>query len=91
MNNVVIDNGSDTIKAGYVSESNTRPDIVFPTLIRRPTKNAELEHLYCENDENNLPEIFDGVRPIQRRQILDWDGMEKVCGLFYNNAMLRVV
>ena len=84
MNNVVIDNGSDTIKAGYVSESNTRPDIVFPTLIRRPTKNAELEHLYYENDENNH-------RPIQRRQILDWDGMEKVCGLFYNNAMLRVV
>ena len=94
---VIIDNGTNTIKAGFSDDD--MPRVVIPTVLGRPTSNtgAPPEE---EEDKNEQIDIFVGeealnkggilqlCRPITKGEITDYKTMELIWKhIFYNELL----
>ena len=97
---VIIDNGTNTIKAGFSDDD--MPRVVIPTVLGRPTSNNPVneEEKEEENDNNLQLDIFVGEealnkggtlqlsRPIVKGEITDYDTMELIWKhIFYNELL----
>merc|ERR1712228_174280 len=80
---IVIDNGSETLKIGYSSQSTNshRPTKKFHSIIGRP-RNQQNNHsthnqdLYIADDAYNKSSILSISNVIQRGKVSDWNSME---------------
>ena len=78
---VVLDNGSDTIKAGFAKED--APHTVFTSVVGRP-EHAKFQELadrddpLVGNDALDLRSNLDLTYPIENSIITNWDDMEEV-------------
>ena len=77
---ITIDNGSDTIKAGFANHYN--PHAIFPCIVGRPKHvmaGIDMKDYYV-GDEAQLKRGILNVRyPIEHGVVCNWDDMEKVC------------
>ena len=77
---IVIDNGSDTCKAGFASDD--APRAVFPSIVGRPRHQGvmglKLKDFYVGDEAQNKRGILGLKRPIEQRIITNWDDMQKV-------------
>ena len=78
---IVIDSGSDTVKAGYAGDDN--PCRVFPTVLGR-AKNVglDLKEYYVGYEALRKRGILSMKYPVERGVVCDWDNMEKVTNFF---------
>ncbi|KAK4881199.1 hypothetical protein RN001_004518 [Aquatica leii] len=89
---LVIDNGSDTCKAGFAGED--EPRAVFSSIVGRPRYQSimiEVGHqdAYVGADAQNKRGVLTLDYPIKRGFVTNWDDMEKIWHhIFYNE--LRV-
>ena len=92
---LVIDNGSDTLKAGFAG--NDAPRAVFPTIVGRPRRQADIsdtikEDFYIGTEAQAKRDILTLKYPIYNRVVCNWDDMEKVShyvissGFFFSNT-----
>lgn len=85
---VVIDNGSDTIKAGFSGEKS--PRVIFPSIISRSKtagafarRETNVEYIGDKTSQNRV--IYNISSPIEHGIVMDWDDMEKIWHhTFYN-------
>jgi actin len=84
----VIDNGSDTIKAGFARES--EPRAVFASVLGRAHQASETQKsVYVGREAQLQRDTVALVCPIERGVVRDWDAMAKIWHhTFYNE--LRV-
>ena len=93
---VIIDNGTNTIKAGFSDDD--MPRVVIPTVLGRPTSNTGAPPE--EEDKNEQIDIFVGEealnkggilqlsRPITKGEITDYKTMELIWKhIFYNELL----
>ena len=93
---VIIDNGTNTIKAGFSDDD--MPRVVIPTVLGRPTSNTGAPPE--EEDRNEQIDIFVGeealnkggilqlCRPITKGEITDYKTMELIWKhIFYNELL----
>ena len=77
--NVVVDNGSGLIKAGFSNEE--APSTVFPTIIRRPVNQgieSDKKDYFVGKNYDELFGPFSLSHPINRGYISDWGDMQKI-------------
>ena len=79
---IVIDNGSETLKIGYASESQNshRPTKKFHSIIGRPRNQSNLskQDLFIGDDAYSKNSILAISNVIKRGKVTDWDMMEKL-------------
>lgn len=87
---VVIDNGSDTCKAGFVGLH--APNSVFPSVVGRPKRGLKIEckETYVGGEVQAKREILAIHYPIEHGIIINWDSMELIWHHVYSNE-LKVV
>ena len=78
---LVIDNGSDTLKAGFAG--NDVPSAVFPTVVGRPRRQLGIsdtvkEDFYIGAEAQAKRDILTLKYPVYNRVVCNWDDMEKV-------------
>lgn len=75
---VVIDNGSQNIKAGFGRDD--APRAVFPTIVGYPHNQEALliKDSYIGAEAESNRGILALMHPIERGIVTDWDDMEKV-------------
>ena len=78
---LVIDNGSDTLKAGFAG--NDVPSAVFPTVVGRPRRQLGIsdtvkEDFYVGAEARAKRDILTLKYPVYNRVVCNWDDMEKV-------------
>lgn len=78
---LVIDNGSDTLKAGFAG--NDVPSAVFPTVVGRPRRQLGIsdtvkEDFYIGAEARAKRDILTLKYPVCNRVVCNWDDMEKV-------------
>ena len=74
---IVIDNGSDTIKAGFARES--EPRAVFASVLGRAHQaSATLKSVYVGREAQLQRDTVALVCPIERGVVRDWGAMEKI-------------
>jgi len=80
---IVIDNGSDTIKAGFSGDDS--PRIIFPTLTGRERYWSEKTDLsskgkgfYVGEEAQNKRGVLNVKRPVENGIVTHWDDMEKI-------------
>ena len=92
---IIIDNGTNTIKAGFSDDD--MPRVVIPTVLGRPTSN---QGTVADEDKNDQLDIFVGEealnkggtlqlsRPIVKGEITDYETMELIWKhIFYNELL----
>ena len=78
---LVIDNGSDTLKAGFTG--NDAPSTVFPTVVGLPRRQAGIsgtvkEYFYTGTEAQAKRDIVTLKNPVYSRIGCNWNGMEIV-------------
>ncbi len=86
---VVIDNGSDKMKAGFAGED--VPRAVFSSIVGRPRNaSADLKDAYVGDEAQSKRDVLALNHPIEQGVVTNWDDMEKIWNhIFFNE--LRVV
>ncbi|KAG5650125.1 Actin-2 [Sphagnurus paluster] len=85
---LVIDNGSDTIKAGFAGDD--APRAVFPTIVGLPRHTGAMvgmsqKNSYIGNEAQSRRGILSLKYPIEHGVVTDWDNMETIWHhTFYN-------
>ena len=92
---IIIDNGTNTIKAGFSDDD--MPRVIIPSVLGRPTSN---QGTVADEDKNDQLDIFVGEealnkggtlqlsRPIVKGEITDYDTMELIWKhIFYNELL----
>jgi actin-related protein len=87
---IVIDNGSQTIKAGYSGED--APRSVFPSMLgqiadREAYRGQEIKDCYVGSEAQEHREMLALSYPIQRGVVTDWDAMEKLWDYTFTNEL----
>ena len=95
---IIIDNGTNTIKAGFSEDD--LPRVVIPTVLGRPTSNQGTEPTEEDKNENEQLDIFVGEealnkggtlqlsRPIVMGEIIDYETIELIWKhIFYNELL----
>ena len=93
---LVVDNGSDTIKAGFAGEE--EPKAIFPTICggcRCPHFDPNTEQFkdsfYIGEEALAKRGILSLKYPIEHGTVTDWDKMEKVWHYTFNEAIQQKV
>ncbi|KAI8597652.1 actin family [Dissophora ornata] len=75
---LVIDNGSDTCKAGFAAED--APRYVFPSIVGHPRRQGVMAGMdsYVGGEAQSKRSILNLKYPIEQGIITDWDDMEKI-------------
>ena len=80
--NIIIDNGSGYIKAGFSSEKTEGPRAVFPTIIGYQkhlySKSLGESDYYVGKDAETKREVLNSSYPIERGIIKNFDDMERI-------------
>ena len=95
---IVVDNGSDTIKAGFAGDD--EPRCACPSLIGRPKHKAaiiaapaiaqKLKDIYVGSEAKSKPGLISTKRPIEKGIITNFDDMEKLWHhIFYNELRIE--
>lgn len=86
---IVIDNGSQNMKAGYSGED--APRSVFRSLLGSvpdgEASGQESKSEYIGNEAQEHREMLDLNQPIQGGVVTDWDAMEKLWEYTFNNEL----
>ncbi|XP_033098861.1 actin, clone 302-like [Anneissia japonica] len=88
LTSVVIDNGSNTIKAGFAGDD--VPRTVFPAIVGRPRYKEgllglQLKDSYIGDEAQSKRGLLTLNRPIERGVVTNWDNMEAIWHhCFYN-------
>jgi actin-related protein len=88
--NIVIDNGSGVIKAGFAGEN--QPAVKFPSIIGvprtdKPMIGTDVKSEYIGDEANKLRGVLKLSYPIESGIVLDWDAMEKVWEYCFTNEL----
>ncbi len=89
---IVIDIGTDTVKAGFADDENPRRE--FPTLIGRPKSTAldmfkqlGMKDTYVGDEAKSHAMMLTLSKPIQNGLATNWEDMEKLLHhTLYNNS-----
>lgn len=78
---LVLDNGSDTMKAGFAKEE--APDVVFPTVIGQTAVAKQMEILdrpapFIGKEAKTRRDSLELTHPITNSIITDFEGIEEV-------------
>lgn len=78
---LVLDNGSDTLKAGFAKEE--APDVVFPTVVGQTAVVKQMEILdrpppFIGKEAKTKRDSLELTHPIKNSIITDFEGMEEV-------------
>ncbi|KAJ6232885.1 actin-17-related [Anaeramoeba flamelloides] len=79
---IIIDNGSDSIKAGLGGKD--KPDLMVPTVVRKET-NTEKNEYYIGEKHETMNKLLDSIYPIERETITHWEEMEMIWSYVLNN------
>merc|ERR1711865_1291693 len=88
--NIIIDNGSGMIKAGFAGDN--QPSVKFPSIVGRPrTKNAmigvESKSEYIGDEAQKMRGVLNLAYPIESGIVTNWDDMEKVWEYCFSNEL----
>lgn len=88
--NVIIDNGTGSMKAGYSSDDN--PRAIFPTVVGRPKENemlisAEAKDVFIGKEAQAKRGILNFSEPVMGGQISNWDDMIKIWSHCFHNEL----
>merc|ERR1712086_843852 len=88
--NIIIDNGSGVIKAGFAGDN--QPSVKFPSIVGRPrTKNAmigvESKSEYIGDEAQKMRGVLNLSYPIDSGIVTSWDDMEKVWEYCFSNEL----
>lgn len=85
---VVIDNGSDMIKAGFSGED--APRAVFPNIVGRPKLYGILKDDYIGDEAMSKKGFLNLTHPISAGIVESWEDIEKVWNhTFYNELKVK--
>jgi len=88
--NIIIDNGSGVIKAGFAGDN--QPSVKFPSIVGRPrTKSAmigvESKSEYIGDEAQKMRGVLNLSYPIESGIVTNWDDMEKVWEYAFSNEL----
>jgi len=87
--NIVIDNGSGVLKAGFSEE--TQPSVKFPSIVGVPRGDAmigvEQKAEYIGDEAQKMRGVLKLAYPIESGIVTDWDNMNKVWEYAFNNEL----
>lgn len=87
--NIVIDNGSGVLKAGFSEE--TQPSVKFPSIVGVPRGEAMIgvdqKSEYIGDEAQKMRGVLKLAYPIESGIVTDWDNMNKVWEYAFNNEL----
>ena len=88
--NIVIDNGSGVIKAGFSGD--TQPSVKFPSIVGFPRSNKQMigvesKSEYIGDEAQKMRGVLNLKYPIKSGIVEDWDLMEKVWEYCFSNEL----
>ncbi|CAH3037004.1 unnamed protein product [Porites lobata] len=87
---LVLDNGSDTMKAGFAKEE--APDVMFPTVIGQTAVAKQMEILdrpapFIGKEAKTRRDSLELTHPITNSIITDFEGMEEIWRFTFSNEL----
>jgi actin-related protein len=88
--NIVIDNGSGVIKAGFSGEN--QPSVKFPSIVGKPRSDKQMigvesKSEYIGDEAQKMRGVLNLAYPIESGIVTDWDNMEKVWEYCFSNEL----
>ena len=88
--NIVIDNGSGVLKAGFAGDNN--PSVKFPAIVGRPRTDKQLigtdgKAEYVGDEAQKMRGVLKLNYPIESGIVKNWDDMEKVWQYAFANEL----
>jgi actin len=88
--NIVIDNGSGVIKAGFSGEN--QPSIKFPSIVGKPRTDKQMigvdaKSEYIGDEAQKMRGVLNLSYPIKSGIVQDWENMEKVWEYCFSNEL----
>jgi len=89
-NNIVIDNGSGVIKAGFSGDN--QPSVKFPSIVGMPRSDKQMigvesKSEYIGDEAQKMRGVLNLKYPIRSGIVTDWDLMEKVWEYCFSNEL----
>jgi len=88
--NIVIDNGSGVIKAGFCGKN--QPEVKFPSIVGRPRTDKQMIGVeskteYIGDEAQKMRGVLKLSYPIESGIVTNWDDMEKVWEYCFSNEL----
>jgi actin len=88
--NIVIDNGSGVIKAGFSGDN--QPSVKFPSIVGKPRSDKQMigvesKSEYIGDEAQKMRGVLNLAYPIKSGIVQDWENMEKVWEYCFSNEL----